>query len=61
MHLFCDARRRNFNLLERIENKLVQAHSKRGLTSALHKNLRKEGVKNEFFDVGASEANLLYQ
>ena len=61
MQLFCDARRRNFNLLERIENKLVQAHSKRGLTSALHKNLRKEGVKNEFFDVGASEANLLYQ
>ena len=47
MHLFCDACC-NFNLFERLENQAAQAESKNGWINALHKNLSKGGVKNDF-------------
>ena len=49
MQLFCDTLGRNFNLFERFENQAVHSWSKRGWISALHKSLRKVGVKNRFF------------
>ena len=48
MDLICDAWRRNFNLFERFENQTVQAQSKRGWISALHKSLLKGRVKKRF-------------
>ena len=59
MHLFCDAWRHFLDLFERFDNQVVQAWSKRGWISALHKSLCKEVSRNDFVNVETSVMNLL--
>ena len=45
MQLFCDGWIRNFNLLDASEDQAVQASSRIGRISALHKTVRKGVLK----------------